>query len=87
MLFTCGQFLFGFRGCLLAMSKQPLPEPLGEFRSFRLGSGSRFVVPCRGAKLGRGFFRNLISRVEDIRGDRERERKREEQSQRCMDER
>lgn len=28
MLFTCGQFLFGFRGCLLAMSKQSLQNHL-----------------------------------------------------------
>lgn len=78
MLFTCGQVLFGFRGCLLAMSKQPLSEPPGELRSFHLGSGNRFMVPCLRAKWGRDFFRNVIGLVEDVRGERERERRGEE---------
>lgn len=86
MLFTCGQFLFGFRGCLLAMSKQPLPEPSGEFRSFHLGLGSRFVVPCLGAKSGRDFSRNTISQknwsktAEGIGDNREERREKREKS-------
>lgn len=52
MLFTCGQFLFGFQGRLLAVSKQPLPEPCGKITSFHLGLGSRFMVPCSGANGG-----------------------------------
>lgn len=46
---------------MLAVSKQPLPEPSGEFKSFHLGWGSRFVVPCSGAKSGRDFSRNTGS--------------------------
>lgn len=93
MLFTCGQFLFGFRGCLLTRSKQPLSEPSGEFKSFHLGSGRRFVLPRLGAKSGRDFSRNIPQlekkRVKDGRGDRARReegRKKEaSQSQRRVD--
>lgn len=63
MLFICGQFLFGFGGFLIAVSKQPLPEPSGEFKSFYLGWGSKFVVLCLGAKLGSNFSRNAISQA------------------------
>lgn len=61
MLFTCGQFLFGFQGYLLAVSKQLLPEPSGDFRSFHLGLRSMVVVPCSEAKSGRGFYKNALS--------------------------
>lgn len=40
------------------MSKQPLWEPSGEFKSFHLGLGHRFVLPRLGAKSGRDFSRN-----------------------------
>lgn len=42
---------------MLAMSKEPLPEPLGGFKTFHLGSSSRLVVPWLGARCGRDFSR------------------------------
>lgn len=36
------------------------------------------MVPCVRAKWSRDFFRNVIGMVEDIRGERESERKGEE---------
>lgn len=61
MLFTCGQFLFGFQEYLLAVSKQLLPEPSEDFKSFHLGLGSMVMVPRLEAKSGRGFYKNALS--------------------------
>ena len=82
MLFTCGQFLFGFRGHLLAVSKQPLPEPSGKITSFHLGLGSRFMVPCSGANGG--IFPEMPSAKElarQLRGLELKERKGKKQDQ------
>lgn len=49
---------------------------------FHLGSGNRFMVLCLRAKWSRDFFRNVIGMVEDVRGEREREKS---QSRRCTD--
>lgn len=91
MLFICGQFLFGFRGCLLAMSKQPLQNHLENSNPSMLAwaAGSRFRVeePSRV-----GIFPEIPSAktlVKDNRGARARERKGEKKatgrSQSCVD--